>query len=114
MRESWKAIGPDTSRGAADAIHKAALATSEFCLAWTARADAGVCDGIGGMEFCRVLEEWNVCNRPANVGQFIADRASLSPHTARRAGRVRAAQEAKAAQTTDDINRAELRRLQGE
>lgn len=42
-------------------------------------AKLGMCDGTGGVEYSRVLRQWNDAGRPAAIAEFIYRKANVSP-----------------------------------
>lgn len=50
-----------------------------FMKAYRQLSEEGVCDGPGGAEGTRVLNEWRRLGRPHNVEEFIRIRANVLP-----------------------------------
>lgn len=51
----------------------------DFWDAYERLSRSGHCDGPGGAEYRRVLEEWKQSGCPSNLEHFIAVRANIAP-----------------------------------
>jgi hypothetical protein len=61
-----------------DSLVEAVALLLHFGRTWDGLARMGVCDEKGGAEFERVLKEWVEADRPSNIEEFIAARASAT------------------------------------
>lgn len=50
-----------------------------FASTWYALSAVGACDAIGGMEYQRVLREWEQAGFPVDLEEFIRRRANIGP-----------------------------------
>jgi len=72
-------INPDVL---SERVKRSALANDSrelFDYWWMFAAEAGACDGFGGAEYHRVLEEWMKAGRKPAVLRFIIERADAGP-----------------------------------